>query len=274
MTPGPAAISPPVPPDMRPHLLRLLAALALLAACGPPEREAADGAPDPLLVLAASDLQFALPRVAAAFEERTGTPVELVLGSTGNLATQVENGAPADVFLAADERFVERLERGGHVVAGSRRVYAVGRLALVWREGVAEPAGLAELAGDAYRTVAIANPEHAPYGMAAREALRAAGVWDAIQRGLVLGENVGQAMQFVRTGNADAGVVALGVAVGQGGLSYRAVDAALHAPLRQAGAVVRGSRRAEEAAAFLEVLTGPAGQEVLGRYGFEPPGGP
>lgn len=260
---------------MRVHVLRLLAPLALLAACGGASGDAAEErAPEPLLVLAASDLQFALPEVAAAFEARTGVPVELVLGSTGNLATQIENGAPGDVFLAADEAFVARLERGGHAREGSRRVYAVGRLALVWRPGVAEPAELASLADPAYRTVAIANPEHAPYGAAARAALRSAGVWDAVQPRLVLGENVAQTMQFVRTGNADAGLVALGVAIRPGGVPFRAVDPSLHPPLRQAGAVLRESTRPGAAEAFLAELAGPAGREVLGRYGFEPPDGP
>lgn len=255
-----------------PH--RLLAALVpLLAACGG-RADAPAAGPEPLLVLAAADLQMALPELAAAFEARTGRRVDLVLGSTGNLTAQIENGAPGDVFLAANERFVDRLERGRHVVEGSRRVYAHGRLALAWRAGAPEPDGLGALAGDAYRTVAIANPEHAPYGQAAREALRSAGVWEAVERRLVLGENVAQTMQFVRTGNADAALVALGVAIGQRDAAFRPVDAALHAPLRQAGAVLAASRHPDEAAAFLALVAGPEGQAVLGRYGFEPPDAP
>jgi molybdate transport system substrate-binding protein len=244
------------------------ATLALLASCGP--RQPAEARP--LLVLAASDLQLALPEIAAAFRARTGTEVELVLGSTGNLATQIENGAPADIFLAASEPFMDRLARGGLIVEETRAVYALGRLALVWREGAPEPAGPAALAGPAYRT--IANPEHAPYGMAAREALTAAGAWDGIGPRLVLGENVAQALQFVRTGNADAGVVALGAVATQREVPHRAVDAALHAPLRQTGAVLRGSARPDDAAAFLREMTGPAGQAILRRHGFDAPDAP
>lgn len=244
------------------------ATLALLSSCGP--RQSAEARP--LLVLAAADLQLALPPIAAAFEARTGTPVELVLGSTGNLATQIENGAPADLFLAASEPFVERLARGGLIVEETRTVYALGRLALVWRRGAPEPADPAALAGPAYRTIAIANPEHAPYGTAARQALEAAGAWEGVQRRLVLGENVAQALQFVRTGNADAGLVALG-AVATGEVPHRVVDAALHAPLRQTGGVLRGSARPDDAAAFLREITGPAGQAILRRHGFDPPDG-
>ena len=257
-------------------MLRTVSAAAVLlaTACAPADRDA-DGATDaaPLLVLAASDLQLVLPEIASAFEARTGERVEVVLGSTGNLATQIENGAPADVFLAAHEQFVERLQRGGHVHEETRRVYALGRLALVWRPGVPAPADAAALASAAYRTVAIANPEHAPYGAAARQALESAGAWETVRPRLVLAENVAQALQFVRTGNADAGIVALGTIAGQD-IPHRAVDASEHAPLRQAGVVVRGSRRPEAAAAFLAELTGPGAQEVFLRLGFEAPDAP
>jgi molybdate transport system substrate-binding protein len=251
--------------------------LALLAACG--ARDAEPGFGDepgerPLVVLAASDLQFALPEIAAGLQARTGIRVELVLGSTGNLATQIENGAPGDVFLAANEAFVDRLQRGGWILDESRRVYAVGRLALTWLPGAPEPAGPAALAGEAYRTIAIANPEHAPYGLAARQVLQSVGAWEGVQGRLVLGENVAQTMQFVRTGNVDAAIVALGVVIGQREIPFRVVDDALHEPLRQAGAVLRESHRPAAAAEFLAELTGPGGQEILRRYGFESPDAP
>jgi molybdate transport system substrate-binding protein len=265
-----------VPNPLRTLPLAAALAAVLLAACGRGDAPRAGGGAGerPLLVLAAADLQLALPEIAHAFEARTGIPVDLVLGSTGNLTTQIENGAPADVFLAADLSFIGRLERGGVVAEGSRRVYAVGRLALVWRAGAPPPADVAALASAAYRTVAIANPEHAPYGRAAREALEASAAWTAVRPRLVVGENVAQAMQFVRTGNADAGLVALGVAIGQREVPYRVVDAALHAPLLQAGAVLGESRRPGDAAAFLEEVAGAAGQRVLRRYGFEAPEAP
>jgi molybdate transport system substrate-binding protein len=249
--------------------------VALVAACGgegASHPDATAGARQGVIrVLAASDLQLALPEIAAGFHARTGIPVELVFGSTGNLATQIENGAPADLFLAANESFVDRLDRGGHTDPASRRLYAVGRLAIAWPRGTPEPSGLASLAGPAYRTVAIANPEHAPYGAAAREALREVGVWDTLARRLVLAENVAQVLQFVRSRNADAGIVAFGVVLGQPDIPHRVVDAHLHAPLLQAGVVLRGTARPAEAAALLDELAGEAGQAILRRTGFDPP---
>jgi molybdate transport system substrate-binding protein len=247
--------------------------LALVAACGGAHapRADADARPGVIRVLAASDLQVALPEVAAGFHARTGIAVELVFGSTGNLATQIENGAPADLFLAANESFVHRLDRGGHTDPASKRIYAVGRLAIAWPRGTPEPAGLASLSSPAYRTLAIANPEHAPYGAAAREALHEVGVWDTLARRLVLAENVAQVLQFVRSRNADAGIVALGVALGQPDVPHRVVDAHLHAPLLQAGVVLRRSERPAEAAALLDELARGEGQAILRRFGFDPP---
>jgi molybdate transport system substrate-binding protein len=225
-------------------------------------------------VLAAADLQRVLPQIAAAWQARTGHRVEIVFGSTGNLTTQVENGAPGDLFLSASERFVDRLERGGHVVPETRAVYAEGRLALVWRAGAPAPAGPAALAGEAYRTVAIANPEHAPYGEAARQVLEGAGAWAAVRGRLVLAENVAQALQFVRSGNADAGISALGIVIDDAAVPHRPVDPALHAPLRQTGAVLRASARPDLAADLLRELTGPRGREAFLRHGFGAPVSP
>jgi molybdate transport system substrate-binding protein len=248
----------------------LAALLALTAGCG--DRAAAGGsAGEPLLVLAAADLQAAMPDLVGAFRRATGGEVEVVLGSTGQLTSQIEQGAPGDLFLAANEAFIDRLAAGGRIVPETRRIYAIGPLVLVGAAGVPTPRTVAELADPRYVTIAIANPEHAPYGMAAREALQAAGVWDAVRPRLVLGENIAQALQFVRTGNADAGIIALGLVVQLPEMRYERVDPALHAPLRQTAAVLRDSGRPAEAAAFLDLLTGPEGRAILRRHGFELP---
>jgi molybdate transport system substrate-binding protein len=222
-------------------------------------------------VLAASDLQAAMPELVARYEAATGRRARVVLGSTGNLTSQIEQGAPGDLFLAASERFVDRLEARGLIVPPSRRVYAIGPLVLVSAPGAALPRTVAELAGAAYGTVAIANPEHAPYGMAAREAMQSAGVWDAVRPRLVLGENIAQALQFVRSGNADAGIVARGLVVHLPDVAWQPVDPGLHAPLRQTAAVLRGSTRPDDAAAFLDLVTGEEGRTILRRHGFELP---
>lgn len=259
----------------------LLPPALFLSACGgeagsggPPQREAPPSEEGgALLVLAASDLVAALPELARLFEVRTGIRADLVLGSSGNLAAQIEQGAPADLYLSANSHFVDRLEGRGHLVPGTRRDYAMGRLALVSAPDRPLPDGLPDLARPGFQVIALANPEHAPYGTAAREALESAGIWDDLRPRLVYAENIAQATQFVRTGNADAGIVALGVILGDRDWPHRLVEAHRHDPLLQAAAVIRGTRREMAARAFLEFLVGPDGQAILARYGFEPPSG-
>jgi molybdate transport system substrate-binding protein len=238
--------------------------------------DAADGSAPasndtPILVFAAADLQAALPEIARQFEARTGWRADLVLGSTGNLTTQIEHGAPADLFLAANQAFLDRLAERELLRPDTRRTYARGRIVAVWADGARPVDSLPDLLLPAYATVAIANPEHAPYGVAAREALQRSGVWDAVRNRLVQGENVAQAYQFVRTGNADAGVVALGVVLGTPGVPHRLINESEHAPLLQGGAVLRASRNPSAAEAFLHHVLSPEGQAILRRYGFEPP---
>ncbi|MEX2528814.1 MAG: molybdate ABC transporter substrate-binding protein [Gemmatimonadota bacterium] len=254
-------------------------ALTLVSAaavgCGPPDSPESA----PLLVMGASDLQAAFRELVPLYEERTGDEVDLVLGSTGNLAAQIRNGAPADVFFSANEAFLDGLMDAGLMDPTSRAVYAVGRLVLVAPPGREPPTDLHQLSSRPDSLVALANPEHAPYGMAAREALQTVGLWEDL-RGvngssgrLVLGENVVQTHQLVTTGNADVGVVALGLVVGLPGppTPYTLVDNAVHAPLRQAAGVVRDSPRRERAQAFLDFVLSEEGQALLQRYGFESP---
>ena len=255
----------------------LPSALAVIAlACSPagvPVRAAAR----PLLVFAAADLREALPEVASAYRRAGGDSVALVFGATGDLALQIANGAPADVFFAADEGALARLAAAHAVVDGSRRVYALGRLALVVAGSATRAAAavrLTDLAQPAIRTVVIADPAHAPYGRAAQEALEHAGLWERLRPKLVYAPNVAQAYRFVAGGNADAGLVArssLGMASGAGGLAAALVDSTLYAPIRQAAGVVAASARPGDAARFLDYATGSAGFAVLRRYGFAPP---
>jgi molybdate transport system substrate-binding protein len=258
---------------MRPGAGWLAVALlsAAAAGCGADGQQVRASAEGPLLILAASDLQHALPEIAADYTGRTGREVTIAFGSTGNLAMQIEQGAPADLFLAANEAFIERLERRGLVRPETRNVYAIGRLALAWADDVPPPDDLGALGAEVYRMVAIANPEHAPYGQAAREALASVGLWEELRSRLVYGENVSQAYHFVATGNAEAGIVALPVVTGIPGARFVPVDADLHAPLRQGGAVLRDAEDPQGAHDFLRFLVGPDGQAILATYGFEPP---
>jgi molybdate transport system substrate-binding protein len=226
----------------------------------------------PLLVLAAASLTAAMDELARSYEAQSGVAVTPVYGASGSLAAQLRHGAPADLLFAADETFVDGLIRDGAIDATTRRAYAIGRLALVVPPGSAPPAGVQGLSDDRYGVVAIANPDHAPYGQAAQDALRAAGVLDSVGPRLVLAENVAQALQYVRTGNADAGLVALsllrrGPADGEE-LPYRQVDASLHRPLVHVAGVSTRAPRPADALAFLDFVTSVAGQDVLARHGL------
>jgi molybdate transport system substrate-binding protein len=228
---------------------------------------------DTLTVAAASSLSFPLKEAAADFEKRSGARLRVSFGSTGTLTSQIRNGAPFDLFLSADTSRVEELEKAGHVVPGSVRVYALGRLVLVVNNASGiEATGLKNVLMDpGIKRVAIANPDHAPYGAAAVEALKAASLWEGVRPKLVYGENIRQTLRFVQTGNAQAGIVSLSIA-DVPGVSYLQIDAFLHSPIEQAAGVVAASRAKELAKRFLEYLTGPEGAAIMQKYGFVQPG--
>jgi molybdate transport system substrate-binding protein len=221
-----------------------------------------------LTVAAAADLQLAFTEIGEHFTERTGWQVTFSFGSTGNLTAQIEEGAPFDVFAAANVAFVDRLIDGGHAIAGTKDLYAVGRVVLASsRSAGANVRTLEGLLDPAITRIAIANPDHAPYGLAAKEALIGAGLWDELEPKLVYGENVRQALQFVETGNAEAGIVALSIAESPD-ITWVLIDDALHNPLLQA--IVAVSHRPHEAMAreFIDFVMSDEGQATLARYGF------
>jgi len=248
----------------------LLVAL-LTAACGPANAPAGQSG-DALLVAAASDLQFAFAEIGPAFEQKTGRTVEFVFGSTGNLTTQIENGAPFDLLAAANVSYIDRLAEGGFIVPGTSQLYGQGRVVLaVNRQAGVQATQLTHLTDPAISRIAIANPAHAPYGTAAQEALRSAGLWDTLQPKLVLAENVRQTLQFVQTGDVPVGIVALSVAdVPE--IAFTPIPANLHNPINQAIAVVNGSPREADARAFIEFVNSPAGRVIMKKYGFSLPG--
>lgn len=225
-----------------------------------------------IVVFGASDLAFAFREIVPLFETATTSKVTVSLGSTGNLAAQIESGAPADAFFAADQAFVDRLVERGVLAGETRTVYAQGRLVLVTaRASGVRARELRDLADPRVRHVAIANPAHAPYGRAAEEALRRAGMWTALGPKLIYGENVRQALQYVQSGAAEAGLVALSIARAPE-IDAVPIDPALHAPLTQAAAVVRRSARPQLALAFIRFVTEGAGRAVMKRVGFMVPG--
>lgn len=227
-----------------------------------------------ITVAAAADLRVALEELAPLYEQDCHCSVTLTFGSSGTFATQIKEGLPADVFASADISYVDDLDRAGLIVSDTKQLYAVGRIVVALPPSAAqEPSGLSDLVGPDVRKVSIANPAHAPYGVAAKEALISAGLWAQVEPRLVLGENAAQATQFVETGDAQAGIVPLSLAVqNKRGLKYALIDDSLHAPLRQAGAVLKRSKHPDIAAAFLKFINGPEGRTVMKKYGFVLPG--
>lgn len=219
-------------------------------------------------VAAASDLQFAFNELASEYTNQTGCGVRLVFGSTGQLVQQIENGAPYDLIAAANIDYIQRLSEQGLVLPESIRFYAQGRIVLaVNQETGLTVDTLDDLLSPRIRNIAIANPAHAPYGVAAMQALQAAGLWEQLQPKLVLGENVRQALQFVQTGDAEAGIIALSVA--EVPEIYAAlIDDALHAPLNQAFAVTASSQHPDAALQFGQFINGEYGRAVMRKYGF------
>lgn len=221
---------------------------------------------EPLLVAAAADLARTQVSLSESFAKTTGLSVRFTLGSSGMLARQIENGAPYDVYLSANEEFVKTLTKAGKIAPDSVIVYAHGRLGLWSRTGRFRK--LEDLLDPAVRHVAMANPLHAPYGMAAREALRRRGLWEKLEKKLVYGENVQQAFQFAGSGNADAVITAWSLVYDRGGV---ALPAAWHNPIRQVGGAVAGRPNMAAARRFLRFLAGPEGRKVLEKSGFTPP---
>jgi molybdate transport system substrate-binding protein len=251
-------------------LIFLFMAGGFISACS--QTQANPTPVQPLLVAAASDLQFAFTEIGERFEVETGQPVTFTFGSTGTLTTQIENGAPFDILAAANVSFVDRLTEQGLTIPETQQLYAQGRIVLVVnRESGVQAISLDDLLDPAITRIAIANPDHAPYGQAAREALQSAGVWEAIQEKVVLGENVSQTLQFVQTGDAPVGIVARSIAdVPE--VTGSLLPANLHEPINQALAVIKTTSNETAARAFIEFVNSPTGREIMKRYGFLLPG--
>ncbi len=244
-------------------LLALLAAVALLAACG--------GSPEALVVSAPANLRPPLQALAPQIQEAMGAPVIFNYGASGKLAHQIEQGAPADVFISANARYVDDLIAKGMLAPDSNEVIARGRLVLWSPDPELALSGIEDLKQPQIRRIAIANPDHAPYGMAAREALQAAGLWDAVSPKLVYGEDVAQSFEYVSAGNVDVAIIPLSMLEKDAPGRWINLPQTLYSPLDQTAAVVRESKLPDAAHRFIQLLLSPASQKVLAQYGYTLP---
>jgi molybdate transport system substrate-binding protein len=237
-------------------------------------------AADAIKVAAAADLNYAMNDLAERFEAKTGTKVLLSFGSSGNLFSQIQNGAPFDLFFSADEDYPKKLAAAGVMDSATLRTYAVGHLVLwVPNASTLDPQKLQMnlLTEASVAKISIANPQHAPYGRAAMAALEHYGLKDRVASKLVNGENVSQAAQFVQSGNAQAGLIALSLAKSPAMSSagkYWELPTDSYPELRQGAGVVSASQQKKTAQAFLDYVLSPEGAAILRKYGLGTPGQP
>jgi len=247
--------------------LALLTTLAFGWAC----RRGTNNQPQEITVAAASDLTNAFQELGREFEKANKIKVVFVFGSTGLLTRQIENGAPLDLLAAANVSYIDQLAQKDLIVPDTRQIYARGRITL-WTtaDSPLQISTVADLARAEVKRIAIANPDHAPYGVAAQQALQSAGVWEAVKPKLVYGDNIRQTLQYAETGNVDVAIVALSLSQESKG-RWTLVPAQLHQPINQALAVIKTTRNEAAARAFASFVNGPNGRAILQKYGFEFP---
>jgi molybdate transport system substrate-binding protein len=244
----------------------LVALLCAISACK--DKSANTNSSQDLTVAAASDLMPAFEEIGREFESTHKTKVVFVFGSTGLLTKQIENGAPMDLFVAANVSYVEQLEQKGLIIPGSKTIYARGRITL-WTppDSNLRLLGIEDLARPEVTRVAIANPDHAPYGLAARQALETAGIWERVKPKLVYGDNIRQTLQYAETGNVEVAIVALSLSTQSRG-RWMLIPEELHKPIDQGMAIINTTKNEPAARAFAAFVNGPQGRAIMQKYGF------
>ena len=233
-------------------------------------------AAEEITIAAASDLNFVFRELIAEHERSTGDHVRLSLGSSGNFYAQIQQGAPFDLYFSADIAYSRKLEEAGLTVPGSLYSYAIGRIVL-WagkESGLDLSKGMDVLLEPTIKKIAIANPKHAPYGRAAVAAMEHAQIYDRVKDKLVLGENISQAAQFVESGAADVGIIAMSLALAppmQAAGRYWEIPADAHPSIEQGAVILKGAKNRDSAKAFLSFIRGAEGQAIMKRYGFVTP---
>ena len=255
--------------------LRLLAFLLTLvcavSACKEKSTTSTSSSSHEITVAAASDLMQAFEEIGREFESAHKTKVVFVFGSTGLLTKQIENGAPMDLFAAANVSYIDQLEQKGLIIPDTKAIYGRGRITL-WTNADSNLRleGIADLARPEVTRIAIANPDHAPYGLAARQALETVGIWERVKPKLVYGDNIRQTLQYAETGNVDVAIVALSLSLQSRG-RWTLIPEELHKPIDQALAVIKSTQNEATARAFATFVKGQQGQAILQKYGYSVP---
>ncbi|MFY9227405.1 MAG: molybdate ABC transporter substrate-binding protein [Blastocatellia bacterium] len=218
-----------------------------------------------LTIAAAANLETVLTEIGKDFQTETKIKPIFSFGATGNLAKQIENGAPFDLFLAADVKTIDLLIAKNHVINSSKKVYTRGKLILYYADGITINS-LTDLTKPEFKQIAIASPELAPYGLAAKQALQNIGIWSNIEKKIVYAENVNMALQYAKTGNVQAAFVARSLVTDQD--KYLLIDENLHSPLDQALAVVTRSKNKELAEKFTLFLATQKSKTLLEKFGY------
>jgi molybdate transport system substrate-binding protein len=253
--------------------LALLSALLLTLVCAATacKDKSSVSYPHELTVAAATDLTPAFEELGREFESSHKTKVVFVFGSTGMLTRQIENGAPMDLFAAANVSYIDQLEQKGLIIPDSKAIYGRGRITMWTPSGsTLRLQNISDLARPEVTRIAIANPDHAPYGLAARQAFEAAGIWDRVQPKLVYGDNVRQTLQYADTGNVEVAIVALSLSLQSNG-RWSLIPEELHQPLDQGLGIMKTTHNEEAARAFATFIVGPQGRGIMQKYGFSFP---
>jgi molybdate transport system substrate-binding protein len=243
--------------------------VVFLQSCTTPHQN--DSRPGEITVGAASDLTPAFEELGKEFQASKNIKVVFNFGSSGMLARQIEHGAPIDIFASANVDYVNQLEQKGLIIPGTKKLYARGRITL-WtlKDSSIQIEKITDLTRTEVERIAIANPEHAPYGMAAREALERSGIWEDVKPKLVYGENIRQTLQYAQTGNVEVAIIALSLSLQSDG-RWVPIPEDLHKPLDQGLAVIKGAKNEQAAREFADFILGPQGQAIMKRYGFTLP---
>lgn len=242
----------------------LLTVLLLVSGCNNQDEK------EEITVAAASDVYLAFTEIGKLFKEETGINVVFSFGSTGQLSKQIEEGAPFDLFAAANQSFIQDLSEKNLIISEYQKQYAEGRLGVYYPQLEADNFDINQLGDPNIKTIAIANPEHAPYGKAAKESLESLGLWDIVKEKIVYAENIRQAFQYVETGNADVGIIALALIEDQGE-RFSLLDKETHLPITQTFGIPTKSQNKELAQQFINYVMSDTGKEILIKYGFEMP---